>query len=47
MIIMEEIKEILRQQLEFVSVESKKATAFDLSRLSVAMCVLAKTIKEL
>jgi hypothetical protein len=44
---MEEVKKILTDQLKFVSEESKKDSAFDLSRLTEAMCVLAKTIKEL
>ena len=44
---MEDIKKTLKEQLEYLSEESRKATAFDLSRLSEAMCLLAKTIKEL
>ena len=44
---MEDIKKILKEQLELLSEESKKASAFDLSKLSEAMCALAKTYKEL
>ena len=44
---MEEIKKILTEQLKFISEESKKGTAYDLSKLTEAMCTLAKTIKEI
>lgn len=44
---MEEIKKILTEQLKQLREESKGCTAYDLSKLTEAMCTLAKTIKEI